>query len=528
MQEPEAKTTVALAPGSQLDLVCNEFVMHEKTRQSGGLKIRSMRTTCRTFFFPLILLPLLLIIFGSAWVFTAEANGLIGLSWLIVGWLIAGCAFYQNMPRLLKPFPTNIMIDSSGLRLGWRFRHNDVSNDIPWKAITHVSAEPSWSGAGLGLNIDVALHMVPKNQRLALQLQTCGIWAGGWPWKQTADGYDTGTLSLQFPLNALTLEADEFRLISALKECVDAAVLTHDFKDLSESNNAPTFTQLWLDDMQSFRRNRIDELELGTQLQDGKYTIKEKIATGGQAKIYSAVDSETNQPVAVKELVLPIHAGAQVRNRAFGNVKNEAMMLGTLSHPGIVKLLDNFVEDHRAYLVLEHISGRTLRKTVQEDGPFATDEIVPIAMQICDVLQYLHSQSPPVVHRDLTPDNLMLSDGDAKRVRLLDFNVAQQLESNSTKTVVGKHNYMAPEQFKGKPCTQSDLYSLGCTLFFLCTGADPLPLSASRPSSRCPSVPAAIDDLIFKLTQPKLEDRYTEIGAVTEDLETLRSVLEKL
>ncbi len=522
------KTTVALAPGSQLDLVCNEFVMYEKTRQSGGLKIKPMRTSLQTFFFPLVLLPILVIIFGSSLLFTAEAGGWAGLSWLIVGWLIAGCAFYQNIPRLLKPFPTNIMIDSSGLRLGWRFRHSDFSRGIPWNAITRVSAEPAWSGAGLGLNIDVALHLVPKDQRLALQLQTCGIWAKGWPWKETADGFDTGTLSLQLPLNALTLEADEFRLISALKECVDSAVLTKEFKDLSESNNAPTFTQLWLDDKQSFRRNRIDELAEGTELLDGKYTIKEKIAIGGQAKIYTAIDNETNHPVAVKELVLPVHAGAQVRNRAFGNVKNEAMMLGTLNHPGIVKLLDNFVEDHRAYLVLEHINGRTLRKIVQEDGPFATGEIVLIALQICDVLQYLHGQSPPVVHRDLTPDNLMLSAADGNRVRLLDFNVAQQLESNSTKTVVGKHNYMAPEQFKGKPCTQSDLYSLGCTLFFLYTGADPLPLSASRPSSRCFSVPSAIDDLIFKLTQPQMDDRYKEVGAVTADFETLRSALEKL
>jgi serine/threonine-protein kinase len=317
------------------------------------------------------------------------------------------------------------------------------------------------------------------------------------------------------------LEADEFRLIAALKESVDPGFFTNEFRDLSESNNAPTFTQLWLDDMQSFRRNRIDELQVETKLQDGKYTIKEKIATGGQAKIYSAVDNETNQPVAVKELVLPVHAGAEVRNRAFTNVKNEAMMLGTLDHPGIVKLLDNFVEDHRAYLVLEHISGRTLRKMVQDDGPFATGEIVSIALQICDVLRYLHGQSPPVVHRDLTPDNLMLSVDGEKRVRLLDFNVAQQLESNSTKTVVGKHNYMAPEQFKGKPCTQSDLYSLGCTLFFLFTGTDPLPLAASRPSTRCASAPAATDDLIFNLTQPQMADRYQDVDAVIADLKAV-------
>jgi serine/threonine protein kinase len=104
----------------------------------------------------------------------------------------------------------------------------------------------------------------------------------------------------------------------------------------------------------------------------------------------------------------------------------------------------------------------------------------------------------------LTPDNLMLSsDG---RIKLLDFNVAQQLESNTTRTVVGKHNYMAPEQFRGKPTTQSDLYSLGCTLYYLIVGADPTPLTCLKTSDKV-AVPADLDELISQLTKLEPADR---------------------
>jgi serine/threonine protein kinase len=94
-----------------------------------------------------------------------------------------------------------------------------------------------------------------------------------------------------------------------------------------------------------------------------------------------------------------------------------------------------------------------------------------IALQICDFLGYLHSLTPPVVHRDITPDNIMI--GDNGDITVLDFNVAQQLESQSTRTMVGKQSYIAPEQFRGKAVTQSDLYSVGATIFYISrTGRD--------------------------------------------------------
>jgi serine/threonine-protein kinase len=256
------------------------------------------------------------------------------------------------------------------------------------------------------------------------------------------------------------------------------ASLTPEFKNFSSAIKTTSYTELWLDDLQSFRRTRLRELEPGEVLQSGQYQIFGHIATGGQAKIYRATDTISGASIVLKEMVLPVQAGAETRNRSFENVRREATVLAGLNHPSIIKLIDHFVEDHRAYLVLEHIEGKSLRKRIQDSGPMSPDLVTHIAIQMCDVLEYLHNQSPPVVHRDISPDNFMLQP--SKEIKLLDFNVAHQLESNATQTVVGKHNYIAPEQFKGKPCRQSDLYSLGATLYFLLTGLDPAPITCSR------------------------------------------------
>ena len=192
-------------------------------------------------------------------------------------------------------------------------------------------------------------------------------------------------IGLNFPLDALTLDADKFRLMAAIRARAPEGALEPSFLKIIESNQAPTYTQLWLDDMQSFRRQSVNELPAETLLNDGRYKIIDKIATGGQAKIYKALDLTTSNPVALKELVLPVNAGADVRNRSFANVKKEALLLSSLNHPGILKLLDNFVQDHRAYLVLEYIEGRTLRLTVQEDGPLDQVAAASIATMICDI-----------------------------------------------------------------------------------------------------------------------------------------------
>jgi serine/threonine protein kinase len=111
---------------------------------------------------------------------------------------------------------------------------------------------------------------------------------------------------------------------------------------------------------------------------------------------------------------------------------------------------------------------------------------------------------------------------------LIDFNVAQQNQWTTTGTVVGKHAYLPPEQFRGQPCPQSDLYAMGATLFFLCTGLEPEPISCSHPRELNSSIDRDFDELVAKLTAVDLEDRFQNIGEVSRELNRVVSAAKKL
>jgi serine/threonine-protein kinase len=124
-----------------------------------------------------------------------------------------------------------------------------------------------------------------------------------------------------------------------------------------------------------------------------------------------------------------------------------------------------------------------------------------------------------VVHRDFTPDNLILQrDGTLK---LIDFNVAQQVEATVTGTVVGKHAYLPPEQFRGMPASQSDIYACGATLHFLLTGSDPEPISVSHPAKQVANLSNGIDHIVAHATQLDCDQRYDTVELMAKDLEDL-------
>lgn len=514
-----------------LDLVCNIMVAEETQEFAGKRFFDNIKraSVASIFAFPVLIflvLPLIMLFLGGIFFFLCSVFVFQTLS-IAIGTvssiLMAGLLIWtwKNTAGNLRGFPTNVQLKPAGIMFAWRFEREAESLLIPWDSIKTVSADinpnrgVSENFSEIKILLDISRKNFPLWSAMCLTAQTQELWRSGLPFAYNNGRLDTSLISLEFPLDSLTLDADKFRLISTLKERVPEETLTREFNEILLLNKTPTYTQLWLDDMQSFRRQNMLELKEGATLQDGRYRVVGRIATGGQAKIYRAIDTAAQTPVVLKELILPVDAGAEVRNRAFGNVKKEALLLSSLNHPGILKLLDNFVWDHRAYLVLEFIDGKTLRQLVQESGTLAEDKVVEIAILICDILSYLHNQSPQIVHRDLAPDNLMLSvDG---RIVLLDFNVAQQLESTTTRTVVGKHNYMAPEQFKGKPVVQSDLYSLGCTMFFLLCGVDPRPLTCSHPSALVP-VAKSIDNIVARLTELELTSRYKSAGEVRDEL----------
>jgi len=238
-----------------------------------------------------------------------------------------------------------------------------------------------------------------------------------------------------------------------------------------------------------------------------------------QGTAYRVQDSDTEEDVVLKEFILPVYVDVAVRRQALERFENEARILKQLDHPQIVSLTDFFIEDHRSYLVLEHINGKSLKQLIMENGPMSEEQVKGLALQMCTILDYLHGLAPPVVHRDFTPDNLILrEDGTLK---LVDFNVAQQTEATATGTVVGKHAYLPPEQFRGTPVPASDLYSMGATLHFLLTGQDPEPISISHPQKVNASVSGAMDFLVAKATAMSLDDRYASAEEIRNDIDTM-------
>lgn len=177
----------------------------------------------------------------------------------------------------------------------------------------------------------------------------------------------------------------------------------------------------------------------------------------------------------IKEFVLP--TSALQRDRMLANFEREFQTLSGLDHPAIAKVLDMFEDGDARYIVIEFVEGSDLRSTVERRGPRAEGIVRRWALDIARTMQFLHQRETPILHRDLTPDNLMENlDGD---ITVIDFGAAHQFMEGVTGTLIGKQCYIAPEQLRGKPSMRSDIYSFGGTLHFLLTGEDPEALTQS-------------------------------------------------
>lgn len=285
-----------------------------------------------------------------------------------------------------------------------------------------------------------------------------------------------------------------------------------------------SYTELWLQALSAPpKRERLTPLHEGAELQEGGYRVAGQLGVGGQGTAYLAYTHE-NDDVVLKEFILPVYVDINVRRQSLDKMQHEAAMLRRLDNPRIVRLLDFFVEDHRGYLVLERIDGLSLRAMVEQGTRFTQQEVISLASQMCEALSYLHGLSPPVVHRDFTPDNLILGKDDLLKV--VDFNVAQQTEATTTGTVVGKHCYISPEQFRGKPTVQSDIYSMGASLYYLLTGEDPDPITSSHPIKKVPEILPSLDAIVAKATTLDAKKRYLTIEELMKDLSAVSTVPE--
>ncbi len=326
-----------------------------------------------------------------------------------------------------------------------------------------------------------------------------------------------------------------------------------------------SYTELWLKYFsKATDRTRSGLLERDMLVADGMYRIVGTVGGGGQGTAYLAIVEKNQIPdsaygstgvdgkvevsmgnkearhivkvdqgsseerkklvigqeVVLKEYILPVHRGQLTAERTAEKLKAEAEILDKLDHEHIVKLKDAFIEDYRGYLVLDFVSGESLKSLTDRLGPQTEEQIVDWAIQALDILQYMHELTPSLVHRDITPDNLMLQEDGF--IKLVDFNVAYQVDSSATATVVGKHAYIPAEQFRGKPTPQSDIYSLGGTMFYLLTGKEPEPISTSYPAKHSQFVSPELDAIVAKATSTPLDQRYKDVQEFKEDLVKLK------
>jgi serine/threonine protein kinase len=267
----------------------------------------------------------------------------------------------------------------------------------------------------------------------------------------------------------------------------------------------------------------------------GRYTNVVPLSDrGGMGLIFRARDSRRGQqPCIIKQL----RPAPDLDESLF---QREAALLAQLRHPNIPACWDAFSENGAHYLVSDLIEGLSLQDAIEQRGPAAESDVARWGLHLCDALVYLHSQQPPIIHRDIKPDNVIITpEGSAV---LVDFGIARRYEASRHDTMkMGTWGYLPPEQRAGRTEPRSDLYALGGTLYFALTGNDPQLLNivdislqwrdgVSFPPVRSvnPHVSVEMETILLHATRVALEERYPSARAMLDDLRNLHTTQQSL
>ena len=265
----------------------------------------------------------------------------------------------------------------------------------------------------------------------------------------------------------------------------------------------------------------------------GRYQLGEMIGTGGMADVYIAQDQRLSREVAVKILRSDLAKDSTFVSR----FRKEAKAAAGLNHPGIVAVYDSG-EEPAPYIVMELVSGHTLRELIHDGERLPLDRALEIGAGILAALDYSHQRG--IVHRDIKPANVMITNkGD---VKVMDFGIARAMDDlgatlTSTWNVVGTAQYLSPEQALGEVAdAPTDIYSTGCLLYELLTGRPPFtgetPVSIAyqhvsgvpAPARELqPDLPESVEVVLTVALAKKPEDRYLSASAMLEDINKIRS-----
>ena len=249
-------------------------------------------------------------------------------------------------------------------------------------------------------------------------------------------------------------------------------------------------------------------------LLNNRYLILGRIGQGGMAAVYQAADTRlANKVWAIKEMSDAALLDPGERQQAQAAFEREAQMLARLNHPNLPKVNDFFEEDGKLYLVMDYIEGQTLEAVLDaSSGWLPESRMLDWARQLCDVLDYLHHWSPPIIFRDLKLGNVMLDQSNC--IKLIDFGVARWFKPGQAQDTssLGTDGYAPPEQYgKGQTDARSDVYALGVTLHQLLTRYDPALTPFTLPPARQvnPVVSTQVEQALIKATQAVHVNRYS-------------------
>ena len=231
------------------------------------------------------------------------------------------------------------------------------------------------------------------------------------------------------------------------------------------------------------------------------------------AAVYKANDTRQGNLVAIKEMSLSTVAENE-RSQAIQNFLAEARILSRLNHPNLPAFTDFFTEGARHFLVMEYIDGSTLDDQLDRNkGPFPEHRVLGWARQLCDVIEYLHNQQPPVIFRDMKPSNIMLMR--SGRIKLIDFGIARIFRNSGSQDtqLLGTPGFAPPEQYgSAQTDERSDIYSLAMTLFQLLTcSISENGFGLTNVHANFPHISPPVARALEKATSLRPEDRYESI-----------------
>jgi serine/threonine protein kinase/beta-lactam-binding protein with PASTA domain len=268
---------------------------------------------------------------------------------------------------------------------------------------------------------------------------------------------------------------------------------------------------------------------------EGRYAVQSRIARGGMATVYLAVDQRLDREVALKVMHPDLAQDEEFLRRFI----REARSAARLSHPGVVAVYDQGQDNGSWFLVMEYVPGRTLRDLINERGRLTPREALSLLDPVLDALAAAHWTG--IIHRDIKPENVLLADDG--RVKVADFGLARAITTNTTnhdsKVLLGTVAYLAPEQVqRGVADARSDVYAIGIVLFEMLTGRKPFsgdtPIQVAyqhvhsdvpAPSSLVPGLAPAVDALVLRAAARDADARPADAGDLLVEARRTRAAL---